>query len=776
MNKISVVVLSLLAVSAVDAVRAEDSAVQLKTLQVIGVSPLGSGELDVDNAPANIQTVTSEQLEKSQSLSLAEYMNRYMGSVFINEAQNNPLQPDVYYRGFVASPLLGMPQGMSVYVDGVRFNEPFGDTVNWDLLPPGAMQSMALIPGSNPVYGLNSLGGAISVKTKTGFSAPGHQLEVYGGSWGRHSVELTSGWNNGEFGYFLDLRNFGEKGWRDHSRSKANQLLGSLSWQGDRGALDLTIAANDNKLKGNGALPVQLYEQSREAVFTFPDQTETNLFFANLAGNYLLSDRIELRGNAYYRRNDISTFNGDDSDYEACEQAGNAGLLCEEPGDDEEVVEDIDGNPVAADDAVEGATNNFSDTEQYSTGGTLQGSFTHDLFGFDNNLVVGAVYDYANIDFASDTELAQLRSDRGTIGSGILVGESRVRLNSTVETFSFYLSDNFSITDALTLTLAGRYNHTRLVLKNRHIGDDGDKLSGKHVFERFNPAVGLNYRFADYLGMYGSYSESARAPTPMELSCADPEDPCRLPNAFVADPPLEQVVAKTWEAGFRGSLARFMAKGDVHWNAGFFHTINHDDIIFNRGGDSISEGFFSNVGKTRRYGVEAGLRVDYPQLFSRIDDWHFSTNYTYLNAVFLDGFRIQNPLDMEDPAGVQVERGDRIPGIPEHLFKVAVGVDLWQRWSLGIDGIYSGDQYFRGDEANITDPLSGYWVFNLTTEINVNKYVSFFGKVNNLFDNRYETFGTFGNAEEVLGDGFDNPCFVSPGAPRAGWVGVRLRI
>jgi iron complex outermembrane recepter protein len=159
-------------------------------------------------------------------------------------------------------------------------------------------------------------------------------------------------------------------------------------------------------------------------------------------------------------------------------------------------------------------------------------------------------------------------------------------------------------------------------------------------------------------------------PTPMELSCADPKDPCRLPNAFLSDPPLKQVVAKTYEAGLRGDFNMLLANGQWKWNAGYFHTVNHDDIIFNRGGDSVSEGFFSNVGQTRRHGVELATNVDYPQLFSEIDDWHFATNYTYLNARFLDNFDIQNPLDNDKRATVR--RGARIPGIPEHMFKASL--------------------------------------------------------------------------------------------------------
>ena len=158
MRKLAYGLLGLFSLSAVSAVPEKDQPLDLGVIDVIGVTPLQGSAVAVQKIPAHIQTVSSEQLEKSQSLSLAEYINRYLGSVSVNEAQSNPLQPDIYYRGFAATPILGLPQGLSTYVNGVRFNEPFGDSVNWDLIPEGAIDSMVLFPGSNPVYGLNTLG------------------------------------------------------------------------------------------------------------------------------------------------------------------------------------------------------------------------------------------------------------------------------------------------------------------------------------------------------------------------------------------------------------------------------------------------------------------------------------------------------------------------------------------------------------------------------------------------------------------------------------------
>jgi len=770
MKKLVFTTIGLCSLTAVNIAVAKDEPLDLGVMNVISTSPLDGRGVEANKLPGNIQTVSAEKLQKAQSISLADYINQYLGSVSINEAQNNPLQPDIYYRGFVASPLLGMPQGLSTYVNGVRFNEPFGDTVNWDLIPEGAVDSMALYGGSNPVYGLNSLGGAISVKTKTGFSAPGHQIEVYGGSWDRHSEELTSGWNNGTWGYFLDLNHFEEDGWRNFSPTKAERAFGTLSWRGDKGSLDLTLAANDNDMRGNGATPeTMLRQEGRKSVFTHPDQTITRMFFSELAGSYDVTDDIEVSGNAYFRQNRVKSFNGDTSDFEAC--LADPTLLCETPGPDEQIVMDTNGNQVLADDAVEGGTNNTSQTNMRGRGGSLQSVFAQDVFKHKNNLTVGTSYDYSSVHFNADTELASLTDNRGTVGSGILVDEPRVRLTTNTSAVGVFLSDSFSITDDLTATVAGRYNYIHMNLIDKY----GTELNGSHTFERLNPSAGLTYNIFDNLTVFGNYSESTRAPSPMELSCADPAAPCKLPNSFTADPPLEQVVAKTWEGGFRGDLNNAVGKGDLKWNLGYFHTMNTNDIIFRRDLNSglISQGFFQNVGKTRRYGIEAGTQINYPQLFSSIDDWHFSTNYTYLNARFLSGFDSLDPLDHDQIA--RVDQGDKIPGIPEHIFKATIGVDLWQKLSLALDGRYSGDQVFRGDEANNNPKLSGYWVFNARAEYKFTENVALFGKLDNIFDNNYNSFGVYGDASSIPGNfGTGNDRFVSPGMPRAGWLGVRL--
>ncbi len=753
--------------------------VELETLEVVGVTPLGLGGVPLDRLPANVQAAGARDLERTQSYSIADYLRTQMGSVSINEAQNNPFQPDVQYRGFTASPLLGLPQGLTVYFNGVRFNEPFGDTVNWDLIPEGAIERMELHPGSDPVYGLNTLGGAIVIRSKTGFSFPNHRIEVFGGSFGRHSEELSSGWNNGTVGYFLHLRNFQEDGWRKFSPTRVKQAFGVLSWRGKAGELNLTLSGQDNDLTGNGAVPIQLYREEQRAIFTHPDDTHNRLFFSNLDGSFWITDKIRLAGNAYYRHSEVGTFNGDDTDYAPCEEPENAGFMCEEDGNEETVAEDVQGAPIPASAAVDSATNNFSKTRQRGYGVALQSAFLHDLFGLENRFVTGFSFDEAQIRFQFDTELARLTDDRGTVGSGFLVGDARVRLDSEVTHYGAFFIEQLTPVEDLTLTVSGRYNSSDIRLADNF----GEALNGRHHFDRFNPAAGLTYRVLPALTVYGRYSESNRAPTAVELTCADPDDPCKLPNAFLSDPPLKQVVAKTFEAGLRGRFDRIPLGGGIttalQWHAGYFHSVNHDDIIFISAGDLTSEGFFDNVGKTRRQGLEANLTgvIDSPLTGRFLQKVRYSFNYTYLDATFRTPFAAPSPNNPSAAGGViQVERGDRIPGLPEHMFKFNLDVDVIPQLTLGMTGIYNSDRYFRGDEANLNDPVPGYWVFNLRAEYRVNRHLQAFIRVDNLFDKRYRTFGLYGQADEVLGDEYDDPRFIGPGAPRGIWGGIRLQL
>jgi outer membrane receptor protein involved in Fe transport len=453
---------------------------------------------------------------------------------------------------------------------------------------------------------------------------------------------------------------------------------------------------------------------------------------------------------------DIDTLNGDDSDFDECEST--PGFICEEEGGEEELALDENDLPIPAAEELEGATVNRTDTEQDGTGFALQADVTGDLAGRENRFTIGASHDDADVEFAASAELGALDETRQAVAGGVFVGEAFTGLAASTANTGFYLSNMFSFGGRTALTVSGRYNRTHVVLEDL-LEDD---LDGDHTFQRFNPAVGLTVG-TDAFTFYAGYSEANRAPSPVELTCADEDDPCRLPNAFVADPPLEQVVAKTFEGGLRGRW------NGGRWHAGVFRTTNDDDILFISAGALTNEGFFDNVGETRRDGFEANF------LGSAGERLTWSLDYTYLDATFRETFAVASPNHPEAVGGeIEVESGDRLPLIPSQLLKAGLRIAVTDALTLGVDVLNSSGAHFRGDEGNLLEEQGGYTVVNLRAEYRFGERASVFASIDNLLDEEYETFGVFGEADEVLGDEFEEPFFVGPGAPLAAWIGVRV--
>ncbi|HEU4620216.1 MAG TPA: TonB-dependent receptor [Gammaproteobacteria bacterium] len=730
----------------------------VEEIDVVGTTPLG-GAADAAAVPANVQAATAEQIRTSGAQDLAEFMKRAFAGVFVNEAQSNPLQPDVQYRGFVGSPLLGLAQGLAVYQDGVRLNEPFGDTVSWALVPESAIESVYLVPGSNPLFGLNALGGALSLETKDGFTSPGTKVELSGGSWSRVGLEAETGGSiDGRVSYFVTGSTLSDDGWRDFSPTDATQGFAKVGWRRAATSVAASVTYADTDLTGNGAAPVDLLARDRSAVFTHPDETKNALTLLALSVDHRLGSDVQLTGNVYSRRSDIDTLNGDGSDFAPC--TASPGLMCEQDEDgEEEVLLDADGEPVEARAALSGGTLNRTSTRQTGSGAGLQAAWSGALAGRPNQLVAGVVYDRSDVSFGSSLELGALDATRGAVPGGVLVEDGFTRLDAETSSLGLYVSDVWSVSPALRLTLSARANRSRVALRDLL----GDELTGTHEFRRLNPAAGLTLAVTDDTTFYASYSESSRTPSPVELTCADPDAPCRLPNAFLADPPLDQVVAKTIEAGVRGRA------GGGDWHAGLFDTVNEDDILFVSAGALTNQGYFANVGRTRRRGLELAVRRSpSPRL-----GWFAS--YTLLDATFENAVRLPSPHNPDAADGeIAVAAGDRLPLVPRQLFKAGVRIEPTQKVALGADLLASGEQYLRGDESNLAEPLDGYALVNLHVEYRLDDKIGLFANVDNVFDSRYETFGVFGDAAEVLGPEFRNPRFVSPGGPRAAWIGVRL--
>jgi outer membrane cobalamin receptor len=728
-----------------------------ETIEVVGATPLHGLGIDRNKIPSNVHTVSSDDLRRTGGISVGEQVQFAVPSVHVNEATTNPFQPDLQFRGFVGSPLLGLPQGIALYQNGVRLNEPFGDTVNWDLLPDNAVASINVMPGSNPLFGLNALGGAMSVQTKTGFSHPGHEATISGGSFGRYRIDAASGGNRGRVSYFIAGSALAEDGWRDFSPSRLRQLFGDLEWRGTSTTLNATVTTGANRLIGNGAAPAQLLEEDRAAIFTHPDETTTKMTLATLRLRHSPRRTFRLDGMFFFRRASIDTFNGDDSDYDECEDEEFEEFLCSDEGEGDSVENQFDDLiPVDDDDELNG-TNNTSETTTNGFGGAFQATLTGPVAGRANHFVAGVSVDGGRSRYAADTEIARLTADRGTVGTGFFDEEAVVRLRTAVWHTGVYAANFFSVTPAVTLMGAARFNRSVVTLRDQA----GTELDGDHGFSRLNPAAGVTYQLPRGVAAYGSLSLSSRVPAPSELSCADPEDPCRLPNAFVADPPLEQVVARTSEGGVRGR------SNGVAWNASLFRTATSDDIMFISSGPLTNTGHFQNVGDTLRHGVELGVSGA-----ARAVRW--TAAYTFLRARFDTPLTLSSPNHPdEDDGEIKVAAGSRIPGVPQHNVKAGLSADI-RRLTLALNLIANSNQYLRGDEANLLPVVAGFTAVTLTGGYQILGNVALIGRITNLLDSEHSTFGLLGEADEVLGDEFDDPRFVSPGAPRAAWIGVRV--
>jgi outer membrane receptor protein involved in Fe transport len=741
-------------------------------IEVISTTPLQGVGLPREQIPANIQSVKGSEMQKQNNLSVADFLTSGMLGVNANEVQNNPYQPNINYRGFSASPLLGTPQGISVFMDGVRVNEPFGDVVNWDLIPLNAISNMNLIPGSNPVFGLNTLGGALSINTKSGRTDPGGSVELLGGSWGRVSgaAEFGGVAQNG-VDFFVATNLFHEQGWRDASPSDVRQAFGKIGWQGEKTDANLSLTLADNDLIGNGLVQKEFLDaQSYDAINTKPDVTENKMAFLNFNLNHYLSDQTVFSGNAYYRNARTNTLNGDVND----------------DVDDTVFLDDCTGG--ADPEAECGGAINRSKSKRDSFGLTGQFTFNQDLFGKKNQLIAGAGYDHGRTKFNQNSELGNLTASRGVVGTGAENDEAEVKLKAVSRTWSLFATDTMSLSDMYHLTLSGRYNYTQVRNKDGLIPKGNpESLTESFNFNRFNPAIGLSITPNKDLSFYGSYNEGSRAPTAIELGCAfqdldgdgQGDTPCRLPNAMAGDPPLKQVVSKTFEAGVRGKLT-----GDVGYSASIYRSQNTDDIQF-RASNSQGDGNFQNVGKTRRQGLDAGVN-------GRLgDSFTWNLGYSYVRATYQSPFSIANEVNTSavdtnadgDADSINVRRGDYLAGIPKHQLKMRGEWQALPNWTIGTNVVAFSSQYAFGNENNKDQgegaKVRGYAVVNMDTRYTFGKTGwELFGRVNNIFDKEYYSAGmlgeTFFNAAGAFQGGDDERAFlVSPGAPRAGWIGVR---
>ena len=739
--------------------------VKVDSIEIYSPTALPSIGLPVKDVPYAIQTATGEEIREQPGVSIADYMVNNLEGVTVNEVGGNPYQLEINYRGYNATPLVGNPQGLSIYVDGVRQNMPFSNNVLWDTIPDFAIDNMQLVGGSNPVYGLNTLGGSLSMQTKSGRTFNKSAIEGSTGSWNRNTGLVETGGVSDDqlYDYYVGYSYFKEDGWRKPSPSEVQQWFSKIGYEDDTTRYDLSYTGSHNSLVGNGMVPKYLMGDDLEGVHTLIDKTRTQYNQLQLNGTEFLSETLMVSGNVYWRNIDQSTYNGDLND-EFCDQG--------EVNDGECTLAELNPN--------QGVINR-SKTKQNAYGVNGQLTFDDDWLARRNQLIVGSAFEYSKIKFTqTEQDIATL--DPSGFFSGATDGvEQNTGLTGQTYTSSAFVSNNHALNDQWSINTAARYNYVDINNNDTFNPTGGDvSLSGSHNFDRLNPSVGLTFNPYDNLSTYTSYNEATRAPTSIELGCANPANPCTLPTQMADDPPLDQVVAKTYELGASGAFAG-MLDSKMTWNVSGYSATNHDDILFVFTQANTTAGFFTNVEETTRKGIDVGLNTAF-------EKWSINMNYNYVRAQYGTDLTLVSENNSSAVNGaISVEDGDYLPNIPKHSFKVRAVYKPDSAWYLGATMTAFTSSYMMGNENQENDTsvnglqseVPGYAIVNLDSEYNFSDTLEgwkIFAKVTNLFDNRYFTGGRIAESrvqpDRSFGDELATASLVA-GSPRAGWVGLR---
>ena len=752
----------------------------LAEIVVVGVTPVPGVKVDRDKIPGNIQTLTARDLTRNGTASTLGALDQQVGGINFNDTLADPFQPEVLFHGFAASPVLGTPQGVAVYQNGVRINEAFGDTVNWDLIPDIAIDRIDVLSATS-VFGLNALGGAMAVTMKNGFTFQGFDATLSGGSFNQRQAQAEYGARDGTLAAYVAVNALKEGGWRYFAHDRIKQYYLDLSFHTDTITSDLSYSRANTRLFGQGAAPVQSLAINSKNIFTNPQNNINNVDMATLNTAYMLTPTLALSSVVYFRNYRQSVANGDNSDYAACGDDIAPGLLC----DDDYVLTDTAGQNIP-DITNGGATiigqNDYESIHSQAWGGSLQFSSNEKLLGHGNSFAVGATVDTSTTNFLSGTWLGPLDTSLTVLPSPYFVATPEgagstatpVNLSASNKYYGVYLTDTFDVIDTVSLTINGRYNIAKVDLSDRN----GDALNGNNRFTHFDPSAGVTYKILPALTAYGSYSINNRAPTASELECADPAAPCLLPSNLASDPPLKQVVSKTMDIGARGTWSDTRI-GKFGYDLSVYRTNSENDIYGIS--TSLASGFFQNIGSTRREGADFDLTYQTEHLSA-------SMQYSYLKATFRSPLLEPSPANpFQDADGnLQVDAGNQLPLIPKHRVKLDADVGVLPHWSVGGTVSYIGPSFYRGDEADLNPVLPGYTVASLRTSYQLTKNIQVFANIQNLFDRHYSTYGILGDptgvgapgvpADGVLGDPNVDPRFQSPAMPRAYIGGVKLSL
>ncbi len=731
------------------------------SVDIIGTAPLPGQGVDRAALPYTTHVLRRADLDAAQALNLSELLAQQVPGVQINDIQGSPFQGDVSYHGHRASGLLGAAQGLSVYLDGVRINEPFGDVVNWDMVPEFALQSVSLVPGANPAFGLNTLGGALALRTASGVTAPGSRVEASVGRFGRQQLSLSHGGSNEDgWHHYVALSGFQEDGWRDHSAGQLGTVFAKLGRAFAHDEFTLSLLAGRSRLVGNGLIPLDTFDEDgrrqpdlganqRSAVYTHPDETRNRMLQLSAEWRHDMDARTRLEALAWYRHSDRHTVNGDLADDE---EEGGGGTEADEP--------------------AARASLNRTATRQHAVGVSVGVSGRQAAHQWQ----VGVTWDQSRTHYDQTEQAGELDATRGVYALDAPV-EPSARVAGRQQNVGLYAGDTWALTPRTHLTGGLRWQHASVSNQLSTADEDSGSLAAQPR-ERFdyrsvNPALGLSHRFEAGWTLFGQWARNTRVPTVIELGCADPDQPCRLPAGLQSDPYLRPVRATTTEVGMRFGPLSASAQG---WRGAVsvFRNDNRDDILFRSVSVNGQLGYFQNFALTRYQGWDWSLG-------HRAAQWDTRLAYSQLHA----SYQAHGVLRMGD-RNVTIRPGTEMAGVPRHTLKASVDWLGWASWRLGLDvqafsrrGVNGNEDGRLSDDATASQRLSlpGYALLHARASWHPAPMVEVFGGVRNLLNRTYASFGTLAathfDAQGQWSDEERDALFVAPGAPRSVTLGVR---
>ncbi|HEY8258454.1 MAG TPA: TonB-dependent receptor [Gemmatimonadales bacterium] len=710
-----------------DTTRTDSTAHELPPIEVVGSIAPAAGPTIGSGVPARVTTLRAEEVDAYEPRILSDAMKTVAGFSTYDDL-GSPYKLNLSSRGFYSSPVVGLPQGVAVFLDGVRMNEPEASQVNFDLLPMDHINRIEILSGNGSLLGRNALGGAVNLVTARGTGPTKGTIELSGGSYGAARGEAhVSGLSHGGMDWYLGGDYNREGGWRDITGAEGYQGFFNVGKLGETSGIRFQGFYSRDSSETAGSLPESIFAESADSNLSAGDYEKLWAYQGSLQA-YKQFGLGRASATAYFRRHRAERFNVNQED-----------------------------DP--------------------------------DAFGISYNTSFGYTTDYRTTTIINDRTSLSLRAgvdgEVTRVKIDIFADSTKFggeRMQTTQARSPLWDIAPFGAADLVigkvTLSAGARFDYVRIPFENQL----DPSLDTVGTYKRFNPRIGASVEVGPGASVFASWGQAFRAPAVIENACADPETACPLPFALGDDPPLDPVKASTIEAGVRYAGDRYSFSGSA------YYTAVRNDIFLTPFGDedepvgSTIDGFFVNLDKTRRVGLELAGGYKFPQGHS------LYANYAYTRATFQSDAEIftirsageEPPADPADaitnpfPNENQVTPGKRFPLVPDHQIKFGGLVKVGEYVSLGADGRYIGKQFLRGDEANVTDPLDGYFVADARVGVEFGRW-EINGIVTNLFQNESAIFGTF-NINQGNPNGLTVERFLTPNSRRAFRLVVRTTL